>query len=541
MITKKLLLVLVVLCCMLGSLSAKVVTEQTAIDYATKFLENRGVQNLSNPVVKSINNGTNPVYYIINFQPKGWVILSADDTALPLIGFSDEGTFLTDDMPETCTQWLQMRYNEINDNYGKGNRKAQWDSPVAGSTRASDDVEPLLQVNWNQGKPYYQFCPSNENGTSVVGCVAVAMAQAMSVVKYPERPVGEYSYNHSVYGTIFINYDEEAAYDWSKIISGADSRVWVAHLLYHCGVSLKMNYSPTGSGTQTAYIPAALQRNFSYPSSVKFYTRSGYSGDWSNLILTELQEGRVVCYSGIDSKQGYGHCFNLDGYSSGMFHVNWGWGGSNNGYFALDGLKDLTMNMDYTDSQGVVVGIRAPSDAPMNITLSSTSVAEQQPSGTYVADVQVESEAINPTYDYALTGKYSLVTHSYKSTPFTITENKLYTTKTLSLADGEQTVRITATNKKNSKSITREFAITITDAAAVVQLEKELPVSFDEVNHCLYINSESTACYFIYSQNGLLIKKGNDNTIETGDMPTGWYILKMNIDNKQIIQKILIH
>jgi hypothetical protein len=115
---------------------------------------------------------------------------------------------------------------------------------------------------------------------------------------------------------MYINYDKEPAYNWNNILSGANDRDDVARLLWHCGVAVKMNYGTDGSGTQTSYIPAALQRNFSYPNSVKFYSRKDFSNsDWNDLILNELKAGRAVAYSGYDPKKSYGHCFNLDGYN----------------------------------------------------------------------------------------------------------------------------------------------------------------------------------------------------------------------------------
>lgn len=508
---------------------AATVERSKAISTAKVLLESRGLTGLTLKSVAPVQKNGITVYYVINFNPGGWVLVSGDDTAAPYIGFSPEGSYSLTNVPEACDSWMEGRAQEIAGLWNQGSKNEQWEQEKIATTRAAGDIEPILKVNWNQGKPYNQFCPSDAKGTAYVGCVAVAMAQAMSAARYPARPVGEFSYTSSTYGNIYINYNNETAYNWDNIINGTDSKVWVAHLLYHCGVSIKMDYGINGSGTQTAYIATALQRNFSYPSSVRYYYRDTYAGDWKALVLTELQEGRVVCYSGADVKKGYGHCFNLDGYATGMFHVNWGWGGANNGYFALDGLKDATMDMDYTEQQGVVVGIRAPSDAPSDITLSTDKVIEKQDAGAYVADISVVSEATSPTYNFTITGAYSVVLHNYAPAVFKIVDGKLYTTKTLYKDDGDRFVRITATNTKNLKSVTREFTIEVTDAAGITLVENSTPVRYESASRSIVVNeSLKGSSYRLYNTAGTLIQKGTlEGNVGTGNLPIGCYILSI--------------
>jgi hypothetical protein len=223
-----------------------------------------------------------------------------------------------------------------------------------------------------------------------------------------------------------------------------------------------------------------LKRNFKYPNSVRFYTREAYGDGWSDLILTELKEGRAVAYSGHDPKKGYGHCFNLDGYDGSYYHVNWGWGSPNtyNGYFPLDGLKDLKMDMNYTSGQGAVVGIRPPSELPSDIYLSNRSVQAMKPAGTVVGTVTVESEAENPEYKFELKGKYSARQHKYLEAPFKIADGQLLTTKELS--EGTEQLTITATNIKNNGSVERTFTINVTSTNGINLVETAPSVVSEE-------------------------------------------------------------
>ena len=453
-----------------GSVTAAEVSREQAVEMA----KSRVSGTVSS--VEAVSYERQTVYYIVQFAEGGWVLVSADDTTMPVIGYSNEGVYQTEDQPDNVRSVMDGYAQQIVDNkLTARQRHTGWetgDVARARQTRATEKIEPLIKVNWNQTGAYKKYCPGTGSNQAIVGCVAVGMAQAMSVAQWPPRPVGDYGYTSQNYGSLYINYDKEPDYNWSDILSGANGKDDVARLLWHCGVSVNMNYGTDGSGTQDSYIASALKRNFQYPQSVKYYSRSGYEGaddEWKELILNELRGGRAVAYSGSDPK-GYGHCFNLDGYDGEFFHVNWGWGGSNNGYFPLNGLKDATMGYTYTDGQSVIVGIRPPSEKPSDITLSSTQVQAGQPAGTYVCDVVVESEATNPVYTYTLKGTYNPITHTTATPPFKIEDDKLYTTKVLD-AGKNQKVTIIAKNTKNGGSVERTFNIKVTaDPTGVTEI-----------------------------------------------------------------------
>lgn len=474
---KKFLLALLALTSMTTAEAAEVSQQQAVYMAKTKVFG-----DVSS--VKTVTCEGQKAYYVVQFAEGGWVLVSADDASYPFIGYSTEGVYQTEGQPESVKSMMDIYGRQVIENKqaAGARRHTGWEQASLAQTRAdaegSGKIEPLIQVNWNQTGSFQKYCPGTGKNQAVVGCVAVGMAQAMSVAQWPSRPVGEFSYKCANYGPQYINYDNEPDYNWGDILSGANGRDDVARLLWHCGVAVSMDYGADGSGTQTSYIPAALLRNFNYPKSVKYYSRDGFGGsddDWKELILTELREGRAVAYSGHDPKGNYGHCFNLDGYDGEFFHVNWGWGGSNNGYFPLNGLKDAKMGMNYTDGQGVVVGVRPPSEKPSNITLSSHEVQGGLPAGTYVCKVDVESEATNPVYEYELKGKYSARQHTYLDPVFDILDDQLYTNKELK-AGTTQEVTITAKNVLNNGTVTRTFKITVTDGPAGVSDVTAVPV-----------------------------------------------------------------
>ena len=466
-----------------GSTRAAEVSQEQAVEMAkTRVTGTVGS-------IKTVSYEGQKAYYVVQYKEGGWVLVSADDRSMPIIGYNDKGTFQTEGQPENLRSVMSIMAGHVIANKKAGGARLEaWDKPenvlaARAQASAADVVAPLITVNWNQTGKFQTYCPGSGSNQAVVGCVAVGMAQAMSVAQWPPRPVGEFQYTSANYGPQYINYDKEPDYNWDALLTGANNYDDVARFLWHCGVSVSMDYGADGSGAQSAAIATALKRNFQYPAnSVKYYSRDSYGGtdeEWKELILNELKEGRAVAYSGQDPKGNYGHCFNLDGYNGEFFSVNWGWGGQNNGYFPLNGLKDAKMNMNYTDGQGVVVGIRQPSEKPQNIDLSSRKVQAGMPAGTFVADVIVESEAQNPTYKYELLGKYSARQHDYLEAPFKIEDNKLYTTKELT-AGSRQEVTITATNTSNRGSIKRTFYITVTTDPTGVDQLTAVPVGREE-------------------------------------------------------------
>lgn len=493
---------------------AKEVSQSEAVEVAKRMMKQKNVTvtEVSSVTPLSFNGGK--AYYALQFLPEGWALISADDVANPLIGYSHSGMFPVIDMPENMRGWLDENAEQISE-YRKigGKRNAGWDKVEIVPMAASDKISPLIKVTWDQGSPYNKYCPSNSSaGRAVVGCVAVAMAQAMSVPQYPLRPEGSISYNSgNSYGNQTINFSNEPAYNWANIISGANNKDDVARLLWHCGMATQMQYGSGGSGTYTTYVSGALKTYFGYPNSVTYISRGSYSDrEWNSIILGELQAGRPIVYHGYPDDGTAGHCFNLDGYDGAFYHVNWGWGGLGNAYFSLDNLAAQVVPggsvMAFTTNHGMVVGVRAPDNNPLNITLSNTSVALNKPAGTIVGAVTVESDAKNPTYSYEVKGK-KVFGGKYSEAPFEVKEGNLVTTKVLSDSDfkagtfGDKVceVNITATNTELGTSVTRSFQISIKDTSGIndVMVEENAPVEYYNLQGVKVENPE----------NGIFIKR----------------------------------
>ena len=290
-------------------------------------------------------------YYVFNNSGnRGFVIVSGDDKAAPVLGYCDEGSIDPENIPDGLRFMLdcyaeQMQYVRLHPE----------SAYVPGSTESAVYITPLLQTNWNQDTPYNNLCPTYgpDNTRAMTGCVATATAQIMYYHKWPQQGTGENSYvcdvNNQGNQTLSANFGA-TTYEWDNMLKHYEGGYTeaqgnaVATLMYHVGVASFMRYG-SSAGTPTYYAMEALRTNFKYNKGMKLHTRVNTPAEqWDSLLLVELQNARPVLFSGFTNTGG--HCFVLDGYNTdGYYHVNWGWGGMSNGYFLLSALNPETQGI----------------------------------------------------------------------------------------------------------------------------------------------------------------------------------------------------
>ncbi|MDR1981773.1 MAG: C10 family peptidase [Tannerellaceae bacterium] len=289
-----------------------------------------------------------PMYYV--FTPsnnQGFIIISGDDVAVPVLGYAEEGVF--DESNLNFKYWMDCLSEEIaeaieNDVQQDAETKVLWDAYINEqlvSLRSKASVSPLVQTRWNQTAPYNNSCPPG----TVTGCVATAMAQIMKFHNWPTtRTVEIPGYTTSSEKIVIPTITGSTIYDWSNMpnltleYTTETKKIAVATLMYHCGVSVNMDYGPS-SGAVTSYAGSSLVTYFGYDKSVQNKQRLYYTDDaWETLLKNELSEGRPVLYAGHNPSDG--HAFVCDGYNgTGLFHFNWGWGGYQDGYFVTTALN----------------------------------------------------------------------------------------------------------------------------------------------------------------------------------------------------------
>ena len=357
---------------------------------AKTFMNNNGVKATQLSDV-SAEAGFNNLY-VFNAE-RGFVVMAADDRVQPILGYSLTGHFRTENMPSNLRGWLQgyndeIQYAKDNDMKAAAETEQLWNDLATGNGKAAKAtivVDAMIQSTWDQDPGYNMYCPYDTDSAqlTVTGCVATAMAQIMRYWEYPSQGQGSHSYtpsNKPKYGVQSVNY-AQATYDWADMPLHAPNAE-IAKLMYHCGVSVNMMYDIASNGGSGAYsndIPSALTTYFRYKSGVSYKQKSSYGNtQWLNLIKAELDAGRPVQYNG--SGSGGGHAFVCDGYdNSNNFHFNWGWSGSNDGFYSLSSLVPGSGgsgggSYSFTNNQTAVIGIQpkdctASTPSNLNITV----------------------------------------------------------------------------------------------------------------------------------------------------------------------------
>lgn len=299
-------------------------------------------------------------FYIFNIDTTGFVIVSADDRCMPILGYSTNGCFHYDKIPTNFKSWLE----DCSESIQKGilanapENKAfnkMWKELMAPPSEIQHDAKSdsyLLESTWEQGYGYNNYCPTMNGQHVVVGCIATAMAQIIRYYGYPTRGFGRKSYIDPYHGLQSVDFDT-SEYDYSLMpahlsrSSSAEEQDMVSRLCYHCGVVTNMTYqSPdhtTGSGSYTERVPDGLTY-FGY-TTAQCFSRSFLGNDslWDVMIRNEIDNLRPIEYSG--AGDGGGHAFVLDGYNNNsQYHFNWGWGGYCDGFYTLSTMVGFTSN-----------------------------------------------------------------------------------------------------------------------------------------------------------------------------------------------------
>lgn len=356
---------------------ANPVDQQTAKEIGARYLNasdnmKANVGEMSLAKTYFMDNGE-VALYVFNAS-KGFVIVSAQDVAIPILGYSDEGQFDANDIPEAMEWWLKDYAGQIN--YGLKERaydiektSFQWEM-VKKTGRMTDDredpeeiVSPLLvdpmygNIEWNQGKYYNDSCPEAKDAAylgyhTYAGCVTCPMSQIMRKWKWPETGEGDHTSTGKP-DTLYVNFIK-TNYDWANmpvaltdvhgvLLEGITEtqRRAVNQLIYHAGVAVNMRYNASGSSAYSEDVATALLNFFKYSDELSF-EKLVYNADqialWKVKLRSSLNHGYPMYYSGATTT--VGHAFVCDGYrSDNYFHINWGYSGNMNSYFAIGALN----------------------------------------------------------------------------------------------------------------------------------------------------------------------------------------------------------
>lgn len=307
-----------------------------------------------------------PNFYIYNVDGGGFVIVSASKNMKPVLAYSLRNSY-KGDIPETAWYFINSYSKNADycDEHGimmNDDVEMEWKSlennelPMSKNAKT---VAPLIQTLWNQDYPYNYYAPDCNNywtgNHCYAGCVACAMAQIMKYWNHPAHGHGSHSYTHGTYGLQSANFGA-TTYNWDIMPVSLgyqvdDEALAVALLMYHCGVSVNMDFGPNGSGAQSPDVETAMRQYFGYCAAL-YRQRSQYTEDeWIALLKSDLDKSQPIYFSGDDGSNG--HAIVCDGYDSNdYFSFNLGWSGSGNDYYSINDVAG------YNNNEAIVMNIK---------------------------------------------------------------------------------------------------------------------------------------------------------------------------------------
>ncbi len=377
---KKLLNLLLTLA-VVSSAMAGTVNRQQARETAAKFMQQKGIRlDDASQQGKKVPAGEQPVYVFNAVEGQGFVVVSGDDRTDAILGYTTQGSYDEDNLPENFREWLNQMTAEIEalQQLPDESRASEPSETEPQQVTIHGAIPPLIATTWNQGNSdnsentdgvYNIRLPRIGSRYPCTGCVAVCGAQIMYYHKWPQEATKVVpGYNSSLSAT--SNSLPAKEFEWGKMKTSytnadaySDAAYAVADLMLYAGWAANMSYGIDGSSSSQVTLAGNMVEYFGYDPGWRSVNRSDYSvADWDELIYNELANRRPVIYDGAKAANGSGgHAFLCDGYDGeGLYHFNWGWGGGYNGYFKLSATNPYQANSypGYVFGNSAVIGIQ---------------------------------------------------------------------------------------------------------------------------------------------------------------------------------------
>jgi hypothetical protein len=290
-----------------GILWAKPVAVETArkvaVNSMNKTIQARALKNRQKAAANKVTEGQAThthtakkkdisAYYVFNFSPEGWIIISADDATCPVIAYSDSGTYDANvsNQPPAFIDWMDNVASQITDAASQDLKARPKDASAWKQLSTEPDtfsadlsgldlaesVDPLIQTHWGQGgdlvywywlfgyEGYSKYCPYEFTDWThsyrqycPTGCVATAMGQIMKYWQWPPSGNGSHGYDPPTYtcthecsgfGWRQVNFANQY-YNWSDSSMPLNNPSEAIDLLMRdIGVAVDMDYTPSISG-----------------------------------------------------------------------------------------------------------------------------------------------------------------------------------------------------------------------------------------------------------------------------------------------------
>lgn len=313
---------------------------------AMQMKEEEGSRRLQ----KKVMDYTSDAYYMFrNKEDNRLVVISGDQRMQSILGYTDnaiEDNMMPDGLAELLTTY-KRQYAALSP-----------DCQTVCKSNLNKGERLLKTPDWGQWAPFNLRTPLSYP----TGCAATAMS---IVMRYHQWPVmGQGSKTHIWKDSVMTADFEHTRYDWDNMPMSYDSYTTaqaeaVSLLMRHAGIAVEMYYAAESSGARQSLVPGALTQYFRYAATTRLVSAADYdAATWEKMMRSEIDADRPVIYTG-ESTMGRGsHGFVLDGYRDNLFHFNFGWNGSGNGYFAISAFSSTSTAFEFANQQQAVIGIK---------------------------------------------------------------------------------------------------------------------------------------------------------------------------------------
>ena len=305
-----------------------------------------------------------PAFYIFDLEgsEQGFVIVAADDRAVPILGYSLTGSFDERNIPIAMRGHLNDYRKEIHGLRARGGEacpdaKKAWAEALT-QTRANEKYDKTVHGNiiaewetakWDQDEPYNRLCPALRGRRTLTGCQITSMCILMKHFGWPDKGVGTVPGYTTEKGTRLKSIKLGHEYHWDKMKMVYNKGQYtdeegdlVARIMYDLGVMIRAEYDIAevgGTGAIPQDVPRAMFTYLKYDKSMVYRPREFYGLEtWMDMLKHELDRCPIL-YTGADDSGNGGHAFVFDGYSDNdFFRVNWGWSGMCDGWYKISAL-----------------------------------------------------------------------------------------------------------------------------------------------------------------------------------------------------------
>lgn len=371
------------------------------------------------------NEQGEPLFYVFDLNPPGYLIVTGSYDLPPVIAYSFTSNFQTNTDRNPLFDLLyadltlRLQYIQSVPEKTLEERHLQWDTYTKGTPFSTGKFEQWppegstptggwILTNWHQSAPYNNFCPldlANGGARSVAGCPAVTMAQILNYHNTTMNVVFDNSddYYHNYGGNQFWIDNDYVLYGFksfpqlntylSTLQSHYENQIPPtnddkAAITFACGVAAIQVYGASGSGTFGVNQAFEAYQRFNC-TTISLLDEN--DPDLYERLSSNMKDALPAHLAVVNEGWTVGHNLVVDGYNTdNYFHVNFGWGGSYNGWYLIPD----ELPYDLTVIEGVIVDI-----------LKNTAIPDLTCDGTLEWNNVTPNETVTNSFTVSNTGE----------------------------------------------------------------------------------------------------------------------------------------